>query len=161
MSLIGRYVGADNMEQTNEVISAGFLIALGYSSVLGLLFVLFRLPLVEMFITEGVDYAEIIELGTFMMIGLATYVMADGTILVVGGVLRGAGDTRWMMIASVLLHWLMLIAQVVVIKVYEYGPKVSWVIFVIMILATAAVYLLRLFGQRWRDPEVLKAVMAE
>ena len=87
--------------------------------------------------------------------------MADATILVVGGVLRGAGDTRWLMIVSVIMHWLMLLAQYVVIKVLKYGPKASWMIFTVMILSIAAVYLVRLFSQRWRDPEVLKRVMAE
>ena len=161
VSLIGRYIGANNMEKTNEVIAASFLIAIAYSSLLGILFVVFRLPLVEIFLIEGADYKEIVSLATFMMVGLATYVMADATILVAGGVLRGAGDTRWMMIVSVLIHWLMLIVQIVVIKVYEFGPKVSWVVFVIMILSTAAIYLVRMLGQKWRDPEILKAVMAE
>lgn len=161
VSLIGRYIGAGNMEQTNEVIASGFLLALGYSALLATVFVVFRQPLVELFITEGVEYEDIRELASFMMLGLASYVMADATILVVGGVLRGAGDTRWLMVTSVVMHWLMLLAQYVVIKVLKYGPKASWMIFTAMILSIAAVYLIRLFSQRWRDPEVLRQVMAE
>ena len=161
VSLIGRYVGAGNMEKTNEVIAAGFLLAIGYSALLATVFVIFRQPLVDLFISEGVDYEEIRQLASFMMLGLATYVMADAMILVIGGVLRGAGDTRWLMYASVLLHWLMLLEQYVVIKVLNYGPRASWIIFTVMILSIAGVYLVRLLGQRWRDPEVLKRVMAE
>ena len=148
-------------KKTNEVIASGFLLAIGYSALLATVFVVFRQPLVELFIAEGVEYDEIRELASFMMLGLASYVMADATILVVGGVLRGAGDTRWLMIVSVIMHWLMLLAQYVVIKVLKYGPKASWMIFTVMILSIAAVYLVRLFSQRWRDPEVLKRVMAE
>ena len=100
-------------------------------------------------------------LASFMMIGLATYVMADATILVAGGVLRGAGDTRWLMWASVLIHWLMLLVQYFVIKVWELGPKVSRIVFVSMILMTAVMYLLRLASSRWRTPEAFARVMSE
>ena len=77
------------------------------------------------------------------------------------GALRGAGDTRWLMVASVTLHWAMLVAQFFIIQVFVLSPRVSWIAFVLMILAIAVVYGLRLRGSRWRDPEVLARVMAE
>ncbi|MFT5691295.1 MAG: MATE family multidrug resistance protein [Oceanicoccus sp.] len=161
ISLIGRHIGAGNMDKANEVITSGFIIGLGYSAVLAVVFVVFRQPLVDIFIVGEADGQEIRELASYMMLGLASYVMADALILVAGGVLRGAGDTRWLMVASVSLHWVMLIVQYAVIKVFEYGPKASWVIFVCMIISLAAVFVLRLTGQKWRDPETLRQVMAE
>jgi hypothetical protein len=38
---------------------------------------------------------------------------------------------------------------------------VAWNAFVFMILMITVVFLTRLFGKRWRDPERLRAVMAE
>ncbi|MFT7090464.1 MAG: MATE family multidrug resistance protein [Candidatus Azotimanducaceae bacterium] len=160
ISLIGRYIGAGNTERMNEVIRVGFSIGLGFSSVLAIVFFVFREPLVGIFLSQGTE-VEIVELAAFMMIGLSTYVMADATILVAGGVLRGAGDTRWLMWASILIHWLMLLVQYLVIKVWELGPKVAWVVFVIMILATAIMYLIRLWTPHWRTPEAFARVMAE
>ena len=96
-----------------------------------------------------------------MMIGLSSYVMADALIIVSGGVLRGAGDTRWLMYASVGLHWAMLVAQYYVILVWGYGPRVSWLTFCAMIFVIAVVYLWRLNSGVWREPERLKKVMAE
>ncbi len=161
ISLTGRFVGAGIMDRVDKIINAAFLLGLTYSSILAVIFVLCRQPLVELLITPGVDYAEIRTLATFMMMGLASYVMADAVILVVGGVLRGAGDTRWLMRASVLLHWLMLSAQFLAIKVLDFGPRTSWGIFVATIIAIAFVYTLRLYGNRWRSPDVLKRVLAE
>jgi MATE family multidrug resistance protein len=161
ISLIGRHVGAGNMDRANEVISAGFVLGLSYSAVLAVVFVVFRENLVGLFIVGDSSHQDIRELSSFMMLGLASYVMADAVILITGGVLRGAGDTRWLMIASVALHWLMLLAQYVVIKVLNYGPKASWLIFVGMIISIAVVYVVRISGKQWRDPEVLKRVMAE
>jgi MATE family multidrug resistance protein len=161
ISLIGRFVGANDMERTNEVISAGFIMGFAYSAVLAVLYITFRYPLVEVFAPPEGDFDEIRELSAFMMIGLSSYAMADAVILVSGGVLRGAGDTRWLMAASVTLHWAMLVTQYFIILVFGYGPRVSWLIFVAMILSIAVVYVARLRGGIWRDPERLKMVMAE
>mgnify|MGYP002630752194 FL=1 len=161
VSLIGRSVGANSMERANEVISAGFMIAACWSSMLALIFIVFRFPLVELFKPPAGDFSEIRTLAAFMMIGLCTYTMADGLIQVSGGVLRGAGDTQWVMWVSTSLHWAMLIFQYLVIKVWEFGPRASWIVFCIMILAIAVVFLMRLASGRWRDAEALRLVMAE
>lgn len=161
VSMIGRFVGARDMERTNEVISAGFIIGFAYSSVLAFIYITFRFFLVGIFAPPQGDFSEILELAGFMMVGLSSYAMADAIIQVTGGVLRGAGDTRWLMYASVSLHWLMLVLQYLIIRVFEWGPKASWLAFVALIFSIAIVFALRLRSGRWRDEEVLRQVMLE
>ena len=55
----------------------------------------------------------------------------------------------------------MLAAQYLVIIVFDCGPRLSWWVFVGMLLTLAALYLLRLLGGAWRSPERLARVMAE
>jgi MATE family multidrug resistance protein len=76
-------------------------------------------------------------------------------------VLRGAGDTRWLMLTSVAIHVLMLAVQLLVILVLELGPLRSWWVFVITLLSQALIYLLRVLGGRWRSVERLADVMRE
>ena len=161
ISMIGRFVGARDMARVDEVMTAAFFIALGYAGMLAIIYSVFRYPLVEVFAPPSGDFTAIRELSAFMMIGLSSYVMADAIVLVSGGILRGAGDTRWLMVASVSLHWAMLVAQFFIIRVLELSPKVSWLAFVVLIFAIAVVYALRLKSGRWRDPEALERVMAE
>jgi len=161
ISLIGRTIGAGNPEKMGEVVRAGFLSGLGYSSLLAITFWVLRDPLIGIFLEPEIANTSIRDLSGFMMMGLATYVMADAIILVAGGVLRGAGDTRWLMWASVLIHWFMLLVQYYVIKVWAMGPRASWVVMVVMVLATGFTYLWRLSGTRWRTPEAFARVMAE
>jgi MATE family multidrug resistance protein len=161
ISMIGRFVGARDMARTNEVITAAFVIALSYGLMLAIIYSVFRFPLVDVFAPPAGDFSAIRSLSAFMMIGLSSYVLADAVILACGGVLRGAGDTRWLMVASVSLHWAMLVAQFFIIRVLDFSPKVSWLAFVAMILAIAVVYAWRLKSGRWRDPEALERVMAE
>ena len=161
MTLIGRFVGSGDMARANQVISSGFIAALCYSGVLAIIFLIFRTSLVGVFETQDEDFAEISELASYMMIGLVTYMLADATVLIAGGALRGAGDTRWIMITSVSVHFLMLLAQYFVIVVYEYGPRVSWWVFVVTLISLALIYLGRLFGSTWREPDRLAQVMRE
>ncbi len=161
ISLTGRFVGAMDMRRVNDVITSAFTVALAYSAALMLIYIVFRYPLVEVFAPPSGDFTAIRELSAFMMVGLASYVLADAVILVSGGVLRGAGDTRWLMVASVSLHWAMLVAQYFIILVFEFSPKVSWIAFCVLVLTIAVVYALRLKGGRWRDADVLRAIVAE
>jgi MATE family multidrug resistance protein len=161
ISLIGRYVGAGDLSRANAVIAAGFRLAFTYAGILGVLFVVFRTDLIMLFARSGADFTQIVELGSFMMVGLACYVLADATVLVAGGALRGAGDTRWLMTASILIHWLMVVAQYFIIVVYDVGPRVAWVAFVLMLISLALTFLWRLLGGVWRQPERLARVMQE
>jgi len=161
ISLIGRFVGANDMARTDEVMSAAFFLGIFYSAILAILYISFRFPLVEVFSPPEGDFSEIRSLSAFMMIGLSSYVMADAIIIISGGVLRGAGDTRWLMYTSVGLHWAMLIAQYYVILVWQFGPQVSWLTFCAMIFAIAIVYVWRLQSGVWRDPAKLRLVMNE
>ena len=161
ITLIGRFVGSIDMARTDEVMSAAFFLGIFYSAILAILYISFRFPLVEVFSPPEGDFSEIRSLSAFMMIGLSSYVMADAIIIISGGVLRGAGDTRWLMYTSVGLHWAMLIAQYYVILVWQFGPQVSWLTFCAMIFAIAIVYVWRLQSGVWRDPEKLRLVMNE
>lgn len=161
ISLVGRFVGARNMTRVNEVITAAFGLAFTYSAMLAIIYIVFRYQLVEVFAPPTGDFSEIRELAAFMMIGLSSYVVMDAIILVSSGVLRGAGDTRWLMVVSVVLHWAMLVSQFLIIRVFKLGPKPSWIAFCIFVFAIAALYLWRLKGGRWRDEAALERVMAE
>ena len=161
MSMIGRFVGAGDMQRATQIIYSGFIIAFSYSGMLAIFFLLFRAELVEVFNTGEESFADVRILAIQMMIGLVTYMLADATILISGGALRGAGDTRWIMVTSTSVHWLMLIAQYFVIVVYGCGPLISWWVFVVMLLVLAILYLYRLVGGKWRQPDRLARVMQE
>ena len=161
VSLIGRFVGARDMQRTSEVIFAAFVMALTYSGSIAIIYSVFRFPLVGVFAPPEGDFSAILSLAGFMMIGLSSYVMADATIQVAGGVLRGAGDTQWLMYASTSTHWVALCAQFYLIRVAEWGPRASWIAFVAMLFSIAILFAWRLWDGRWKEEERLLAVMAE
>lgn len=161
MSLVGRTIGAGDFQRTGEVVFAGFLLGISYAGVLGVLFVTFREYLLRVFSVEGQDFSAILAIGAPMMVGMSTYVVADALILVCGGVLRGAGDTHWLMKTSIAIHIVMLVIQIFVILLWKLGPLTSWYVFVATIISQAIIYSIRVLGGRWRSPERLAAVFAD
>lgn len=161
VSLIGRFVGARDMQRTSEVMFAAFVMAFAYSGSIAIIYSLFRFELVGVFAPPDGDFSQILALASFMMIGLSSYVMADATIQVAGGVLRGAGDTKWLMYASTSTHWLALFAQYYLIRIAEWGPRASWMAFVAMLFSIAILFAWRLWDGRWKEEDRLVAVMAE
>ena len=126
-----------------------------------MIFVYFRHSLLGIFATPGGSFAEVLAIGAPMMIGMGTYLVADALILVSSGVLRGAGDTRWLMTASILIHLAMLALQLPVILLWKQPPLVSWWVFVSTLVINAAIYVWRVLGPRWREPERLAGMLAE
>ena len=55
----------------------------------------------------------------------------------------------------------MLLVQYLVIVVWQLDALVSWWVFVGMLLTLARLYLRRVVGGRWRQPERLARVMVE
>ena len=161
ISMVGGYVGSNNMSKIDQVIKSGFILGLGYTSVLAIIFILFRVDLVSLFLSTGENSQAILTLSTFMMVGMASYVMADSIILVCSGVLRGAGDTKWLMKTSIALHWLMLLAQFIVIKHLALDAKYSWIMFIVLLFSIAITYFWRLKSGAWRDEIALQKVMTE
>jgi len=161
VGLGGGAVGAGELHRTGEGIAAGFLLGSSFSGCLGLVFVVFRDSLLRIFSVEGQDFSAILAVGGPMMVGMATYVVADAVLLVCSGVLRGAGDTQWLMKTSIAVHIAMLLVQILVIVVWKLGALTSWYVFVATINAQATLYLIRVLNERWKAPERIAAVLAE
>lgn len=100
----GQNVGAGKLKRVEEGTKQGMLLAVGTSAVITLLLVLFGHNLMRLFTQTG----ELIDLSAQMLRILAAGYIAMAVSQVLGGVMRGAGDTvtpMWLsMISTVLLR---------------------------------------------------------
>ena len=100
----GQNVGAGKLKRVEEGTKQGMLLAVGASAVITLLLVLFGHNLMRLFTQTG----ELIDLSARMLRILAAGYIAMAVSQVLGGVMRGAGDTvtpMWLsMISTVLLR---------------------------------------------------------
>ncbi|MFO7813317.1 MAG: hypothetical protein R6V21_10145, partial [Pelovirga sp.] len=86
----------------------------------------------------------------------ALYVLADATIVVFSGTLRGAGDTLWAMGLSVAMHWVMVPIVFVFLKVLNFSPIAVWLAFIVFFLISGGLFYLRFRHGHWKTLTVVK-----
>jgi MATE family multidrug resistance protein len=105
-ALVGKYIGAGRIDLARRRAHAALLIGMAYMGLCGLAFLIFRYPLVKLFVNPaGPEAAQIIHNASLVMICAALFQMFDAMGIVYVGALRGSGDTLWPMIATTTLSW--------------------------------------------------------
>jgi len=152
MSLVGRAMGAERPADAEAIALWGMLLGMCYTIVLSIFYLCMSSALISLFSPAGEGYL----LSMSMMTGLIMYILADTMGLTAAGALKGAGDTRWLMVVSGSLHWLMLILQFFLIKYLGVGPLESWYGFVVFIFVLSAAFVVRFRNNRWKQIRLLR-----
>ena len=150
-AIIGQRVGARDYDGAVASTRLTLKIAYTYAAAMMLLFLFATRPLITLF-TSGIANADarIIPLGIVLLRLAAIYTLADATQLVFAGALRGAGDTRFVMLVSVVLHWIFACVAFVLIKVVRVSPTTMWLFFIAFVLVIGVTMLLRFRSNRWQ-----------
>jgi putative MATE family efflux protein len=104
-SLVGQAIGARDHVRVAAITSFGQKLAAGWMVLMGILFAALGTPIAAIFTS---DEATIIEAGRGML-AFAPGMPIIGMGFVLGGALRGVGDTRFPMVASIATGWLIVL----------------------------------------------------
>ena len=150
-ALVGRYVGGKQIENAGKVTFMTLFLGWSYSSIVILLFVFGAEGLVTVF-TRNLENGSVtvLPLARVMLRLAAIYILADSTQIIISGALRGAGDTRFVMWLSVILHWVFAAAIWYFIKIKEIPPIMAWVTFIVFVLVLGVFIVWRYTAGRWR-----------
>lgn len=158
VSLVGRYMGAGQPEIAERAAFSGLKMAWIYSSLILLLFVIFPRQLVAVF--QPAQPSELFFLAMPLAVDMlrlaALYVLADATMVVFSGALRGAGDTLWAMGLSVTMHWLLVPVVLICIRVLNFSPLIAWVAFIVFFLISSGLFYLRFRYGHWKTLVIAK-----
>lgn len=158
--LVGRYQGAQQSDIAEKTGWTTLRIGLVYMLIVGSTFLLFPAAYFSLFTRHsdgGLDLATMLPLGRKLMIIMAVWGLADAVNLIVANALKGAGDTRFVMLFSIIAAWGVLVAgQFVLVELLQAGILASWcwTAFYIGVLATG--YLVRFAMGRWKSIDVLE-----
>jgi MATE family multidrug resistance protein len=156
-SLVGRQMGGGNPEGARQATLLALRVGYSYAAVMMLLFVFGAEALVALFAGGfGPEERELVELAEAMLRLAAIYTLADITQLVFSGALRGAGDTRFVMIISVIIHWLLAVGTWLLIRVIEAPPLSIWIFFIGFVIILGAAIYLRFRAGHWRELKVIE-----
>ena len=100
-TLVGRYLGAREPEHAERSWRSALKLALALAAAVAVLFVAIPDTLMRMY----VDDPEVLVLGRPLLLLAAAFQLFDAIQIVLGGALRGAGDTRWPFLVQTTLAW--------------------------------------------------------
>ncbi len=146
-TLVGQYIGARRVDLAAKAARAGIAVGVGYMTAAGLAMILFRYPLIRLF---NPDLA-VIAVGVKIIILAAIFQPFDGVNMVVGGSLRGAGDTRFPMLLLLFSGFVIFVPGVLLFgEVLGWGIMGAWAGAVVHVVFVAFLISLRFRRGKWK-----------
>ena len=150
-SLVGKYLGARKKRLALRSAWSGLKAGWMYAALVTLLYLTLTRVLVAIFSPgdKQADFSGTIDYAVIMLKISCLYFFFDATYSVLGGILKGAGDTVWTMVASNSLMWTMA-AVTYFLKVNgQLSPIGGWLMLTGLILVFGVLFFLRFHGKKW------------
>lgn len=107
-AMVGKCIGMGRRDLAAARAYLGLRVTLGYMGVCALGFLLFREPMITLFVKEGTPPEEVealVRTGSRVLIAAAIFQLFDATAITMSAALRGAGDTVWPGVLALVLSW--------------------------------------------------------
>lgn len=142
-SLVGRSIGAGDIDRAKRETRIAFFIILAYMGTLSTLYFLFGGVLIGWFNAD----AEVVSIGAKIMLCAAVFQLFDSLGITYHCALRGAGDTFWPSMYFIVSSWVVLLGggSLMVIFVPQWGSLGPWIAASTLIISTAL-----FLAWRWR-----------
>jgi multidrug resistance protein, MATE family len=162
-AVVGKYMGMGRPDLAAHRSWLALKLALGYMCLCAVLFVVFRRPMIGLFIS-GETPAELVEqvvrLGALFLIATAAFQAFDAIAMITSGALRGAGDTVVPGIITIVLSWVLIVGGgLMMVWVFpgleSLGP---WIAASAYIIILSFFLLARFMGGHWRTIRLMQDV---
>jgi len=150
-TLVGRYKGAAELASGVRSVRSALGLAIGLAIAVATVFVLAPDALLGMYI----DDPEVLRLGRPLLALGAAFQLFDALQIVVGGALRGAGDTRWPFLVQTGLAWVVRLPFAYLFAIVLGGGVVgAWYAEFVFILSLAAALGWRFRSGAWKEVRI-------
>ena len=157
-ALAGQRIGAGDLRGARRTASLGLRVAWCYAGLMAIVFVVGAPGLVRVFAHGfGAGDDAVLPLAQTLLRLAALYTLADATQVVFAGALRAAGDTKWVMIISGILHWVMAVAAYLLIRVFVLPPVGVWIFFIVFVVSLSVAMYLRYRHGAWERMHLVEA----
>jgi MATE family multidrug resistance protein len=166
-SLVGKHIGAGRHDLAADRARVGLLMTVGYMAACGLLILAFREPMLSVFArgpnTPPEVADEVIAIGKTLMVAAALFQVFDAAGIVFASALRGAGDTFWPGVLTVVLSWALIVGGGWALVEFApgLGPLGPWIGASAYIVALGVLLGVRWQRGAWRSIRVLETPAEE
>ncbi len=160
-AVVGRCIGMGRPDLAYQRAALGLKLAIGYMGLCALVFVVFREPLVGVFIDPSYTPAKaehLLRVGGLVLIAAAVFQMFDALVIILSGALRGAGDTFWPGVITVVLAWVCIVGggHLLIELMPRWGSLGPWIGASAYIICLGVSLLLRAKSGAWRRIKLIE-----
>jgi len=159
-TLVGQALGANNPGEAHRDTMRTLSLATGYMAAVSLVFALVPEAFLSLFRPRDLDdagYAAITATGVWLMRFVAVYSLIDAVGMILFGALKGAGDSRYLMLsmggAAILV---MIVPTYAAVEWFGAGIYTAWTFLTAYVFALAGLMWLRYRGGKWRRMRVIE-----
>lgn len=161
-AMVGRWIGAGRPDIAARRAYLGLALALGYMLICAIAFVAFRAPMSRLFIdadTPPEAAAELVRLASAFLIATAAFQVFDAVAMTLSAALRGAGDTVWVGIVTMVLSWSIIVGGGVLLVTFapSLGSLGPWIAAATYIALLAVAIAFRWRAGKWRRMSLVRA----
>ncbi len=156
--LVGQYLGMNDPARAEYTVYSGLHLAVAYMGTISLVYLLAP----EIFISlygAGADresFRNAAELVRVLLRFVALYCVFDAMNIIFASAIKGAGDTRFVMYAIILLSGLGLVLPAwLVLFVFDLGLYAGWIVLTIYVMLLGTVFMARFMGGKWKLMRVI------
>jgi multidrug resistance protein, MATE family len=159
--LVGQQLGKNNPNLAARATWTSLCLALCYMGTMALIYVLLPNLLLKgheagMSTAELADFAELRHTTVVLLRFVAAYSLFDAMCVIFSGALKGAGDTRFILITSFVLTPAPVAAAWLGMRYFGLGLLWCWIVVTLWICAFGVTYGLRFLHGRWREMRVIE-----
>jgi MATE family multidrug resistance protein len=160
-TLVGQALGRDRPDEAYAATKATIHVVLVYISILLVIFLLIPQPLLELFRPPHLAseaFVRIGQIGILLLRFVAAYLFFDALYMIFIGVLKGAGDTRFIMWSVGTLSLAVMILPIYIgVEVFNAGIYFAWSCATSFVFLLFAVSFWRYLQGRWKKMRVVRS----
>ncbi|MFA5863790.1 MAG: MATE family efflux transporter [Phycisphaerae bacterium] len=157
--LVGQNLGANRPGVAEKSVYSCFHITFAYMAMVALLFAVVPDLFIDPFAAQAQakDFAQIRQTTIVLLRFVAVYSIFDTLNIIFASALRGAGDTRYVMIMIVFISSLVLVApSYIAMIVLKKGIYTGWTIASAYVIILGFSFLFRFLGGKWKSMRVIE-----
>ena len=157
--LVGQYLGKDRPDLAQRSVYSGFTMTFIYMAPVAVLYVITPQLFVAPFAAKAdpTVFAEINHLTIILLRFVAVYSIFDALNIIFASAIKGAGDTRFVMYAVVVISACVLaVPTYTAIMVLDYGLMAGWTIASAYVSTLGLVFYFRFLGGKWKTMRVIE-----
>lgn len=157
--MVGQAMGDRNVKLALYSTKSVFHIAIAYMGLMAVIFLVFPDMLVNLFRASGdagMAYDEVLDVGVVLMRYVTIFTLFDAVAIIYVGGLKGAGDSRFIMLSIALSAGLVLVGPMLALNLLGIqSVHAPWICLVLYVVCLAGAFYVRFRKGPWQKIEMI------